>query len=103
MSVASTDAAGPNAASGTRAWIWALAVVQLPFMWVASAPIVPPDIWWTLKLGEMVARSGVLDHAGELTYTALEGPQVNAQWLAQLLYHAAYRLGGLETVVALTA
>src|SRR5437773_1009624 len=84
-------------------WIWALVVVQLPFMFVASTPIVAPDLWWTLRLGELVAASGSVAQSAALSYTPLAPDQVNPQWLAQILYYAAYRLAGLERVVFLTA
>ena len=43
--------------------LWALVVLQLPFMFVASTPIVPPDIWWTLRIGRMLLAGEPLDAA----------------------------------------
>ncbi len=93
----------PAPTSSAPAWIWALAVMQLPFMFVASAPIVLADVWWSLKLGELILRSGSIAQTGALTYTPLADEQINAQWLAQLVYFLSYRMGGLEAVVTLTA
>ncbi len=100
-----STASGVEGESRPRAsaLIWVLAVLQLPFMWVASAPIVPPDLWWTVKLGELLVASGQLDHSAALTYTAYTTPQINAQWLAQVFYFQAYRLGDLEGVAFMTA
>src|SRR5690242_5816113 len=99
-----TSAMPPSPGAAARmTWIWALVVVQLPFMFVASAPITPPDLWWTLKLGELIAQRGSIAQNTALTYAPHAALQVNAQWLAQVVYYAAYRGLGLEGVIVLTA
>lgn len=58
------------------------------------------DIGWSLRIGLQTLSSGLPRHEFLLSTTAGQ-PAVNWEWLAQVTYALAYRLAGLNGVVAL--
>lgn len=95
-----------GSAGGWSAWlaalgtgpVWVALALFPPFFLPASLPVRSPDIWWTLKSGELIARGyGLLDH-DPFTTAPLDPAAINQQWLAQLVYYGVYALGGLAGV-----
>ena len=63
-----------------------------------------PDLWWHLRLGQWIADNHAVAHTELFSYTAAGAPQVDHEWLAELLFwwfHSAIGLAGLAVVVAL--
>lgn len=74
---------------------------MVPFLIAATNPL-QDDIWWTLKLGELLAAGHDLREE-VLTFPPHAEGYVNAQWLTQLWYHAVHRLLGLEGIPLVNA
>ena len=53
-----------------------------------------PDLWWHLKMGQLIAVTHSIPAADSFSYTANHQPLVPQEWLAELSIFAAYRIGG---------
>jgi hypothetical protein len=81
--------------------LWVLLTVAGAFVGPASSPVGLPDIFWTLQRGAwMIMQRAFLDSDPFTSAPHVPGPMVNIQWLADLVYAALQRLGGLELVIA---
>ena len=88
-------------ASGGRLWFAAAALLALPLCIDATGD---PDLWWHLRLGQWIADHGAVPHTELFSYTAAGAPQVDHEWLAELLFwwvHGAIGLAGLAVAVGL--
>lgn len=79
--------------------IWALLAIELPFVFVASNPVIGDDIWWLLKYGELMLERRELVGQDPFTFTPLAPQAVNAPWLAEIMVYAVYALGGAALLV----
>jgi hypothetical protein len=61
------------------------------------------DTWWQLRTGEEMWRSHEVMLRDEFTHTVAGGYWPNHEWLAQVVFYATYRLGGLPMLTALCA
>ena len=53
-----------------------------------------PDLWWHLKLGQIVWNTHSIPSVDSFSYTAYGHTWAAHEWLAQLSIYSAYRLGG---------
>lgn len=53
-----------------------------------------PDLWWHLKLGQIVATTRHIPEFDTLSYTTGHHHVVPHEWLSQLLIYASYAAGG---------
>lgn len=95
-----SDRRAPSALSSITT-VWVLLALLIPFLVAATNPL-EDDIWWTLKLGELIAAGHGLEEE-VLTFPPHAEGYVNAQWLAQLWYHSVERLLGLEGIPFINA
>ena len=70
---------------------WGLAAVAVL---TVSHRFNDPDVWFHLKLGEIVWNTGSVPSADAFSYTAYGHPWIAHEWLAQLSVYAAYHFGG---------
>jgi hypothetical protein len=61
------------------------------------------DIWWHLKAGEVIVDQGRVPTTDPFTYTAEGRRWVTHEWLAEVLFHAVDRLGGLDGLIVMKA
>src|SRR5215470_8717684 len=54
-----------------------------------------PDMWWHLKVGEIIWTTHAIPHADEYSFTAANHAWVAHEWLSEVIIYAAYRAGGL--------
>jgi hypothetical protein len=59
------------------------------------------DFWWHLKVGEVILTSGKIPKVDLFSFTQAGRPFVYQNWLGEVLYYLAYRLGGLELLILL--
>ncbi|MCS6842686.1 MAG: hypothetical protein NZ699_09920 [Roseiflexus sp.] len=63
---------------------------------IALAPTDPHDFWWHLRIGQIVAESGV-PRTNMFAWTVpIDQPFVYAAWLGDWLFYQTYRLAGLQ-------
>jgi hypothetical protein len=53
-----------------------------------------PDMWWHLKLGEIIWTTHVIPRADFFSYTTNHHSWIPHEWLSQLLIYSAYQTGG---------
>jgi hypothetical protein len=93
------DAAGW--ATGT--WPWLVAAVSLVlFMNVGSSQYLVVDSFYDLYSGRYIVHHGI-PHTNVVTAVAHGAPWIDQQWLAQLLFYAAWAAGGYRALAALSA
>ena len=61
------------------------------------------DTWWQLRAGEVMWQSHHVMLRDEFSHTVSGGYWPNHEWLAQVLFYAAYKAGGLPLLTALCA
>lgn len=66
-------------------------------------PINDVDIFWQIKLGQLMIATGGLIEQDVFTYTHSGAPTPTLGWLAQIIYAWLYDLGGWRAVQALHA
>jgi hypothetical protein len=55
-----------------------------------------PDMWWHLKLGQIIWTTHHIPTVDLFSYTASHQTWIPHEWLSQLTIYAAYRAGGLD-------
>jgi hypothetical protein len=61
------------------------------------------DFWWHLKAGEVIVTTKSIPKTDLFSFTAAGHPFILQNWLAEVIYYATYRAGGLSLIVALNA
>jgi hypothetical protein len=69
-------------------------LLSLVMFWSAEPRFHDPDMWWHLKVGEIVWQTGSPPATDEFSYTTGNHPWIAHGWLAETLFYAAYKLGG---------
>jgi hypothetical protein len=99
------DAAPPVAAriparypAGARAWLAAFTALAAGVA-VLSSRYLFADSFYDLAAGRYIAQHGI-PHQNVLTVASHGAPWVDQQWLAHLLYYAAWRAGGYPALAA---
>lgn len=79
------------------------AIFFLALMLAACLMPAQTDTWWQLRTGEEMWRSHQVMLRDEFSHTVAGGYWPNHEWLAQIVFYAAYRAGGLPLLTALCA
>lgn len=61
------------------------------------------DTWWHLRTGQEIVRLGHVPLEELLSHTAVGRAWPNHEWLAQVIFYGAHRLGGMPLLAALGA
>ena len=61
------------------------------------------DFWWHLKAGEIIVTTRSIPKTDLFSFTAAGHPFILQNWLAEVVYYATYRIGGLALLVALNS
>jgi hypothetical protein len=59
-----------------------------------------PDMWWHLKMGQIIWTTHHIPTVDLFSYTARHHPWIPHEWLSQLTIYAAYRAGGYSGLMA---
>ncbi|EKS35853.1 hypothetical protein [Afipia clevelandensis] len=62
-----------------------------------------PDTYWQIKVGQQILDTGALPRTDTFSFTMQGQPWISTQWLAQVLYAAAFARAGWAGPVVLTA
>jgi hypothetical protein len=107
MAIHESNAA--NAAPARSSWrafslpgleqLWAIMSLTLIGAFISLVPTLPHDFWWHLKVGQIVAESGI-PRTNMFAWTLPAGaPFVYATWLGEWLFFQLYTIGGLPATV----
>ena len=83
-----------------------LLVVFITGVWVAGTALHDPDSCWLMAVGRYMVRHHCLPSTDPFSYTfALQPglPFVMYQWLSEIVFYLAYKVGHLPAVLALLA
>jgi hypothetical protein len=63
--------------------------------------IADPDLWWHLRNAQELLRTGHFVVADSYSFTAQQVPVLPFEWLSELLYYCAFKMGGLDGIFVL--
>jgi hypothetical protein len=90
--------------SAAQALLFVILVLALPFALASSASIFNDgDVSWHVAAGQWIAAHGRIPTADPFSFSVTGHPWVVTEWLADIIFGLAYRVGGysgLATVVA---
>jgi hypothetical protein len=99
MELASSPSVAPTTG---RALHWlALALLALVVSWTAIGPLQSNDIWWHLRLGEIILEEGAVPETDRFSFTAEGTTDPNYEWLSQVTFALVHRAAGLSGLIAL--
>lgn len=84
--------------------IWSLVILAGFGFFVSLVPLPPNDIWWHLRIGEIIHRTAHIPTTNMFAWTVpKDAPFFYGAWLGEYLLYTLYRWGGLAlTQVART-
>jgi hypothetical protein len=91
----------PHRATATPGWLAALLTVATLALATALCLTAQPswDLWWQMKTGELILRSGHVPTTDPFSFTAPGHPWIAQEWAVEVLFYLLYRsLGPLALV-----
>jgi hypothetical protein len=73
------------------------------FTGLAVLPSQDPDLWWHLKVGELIEKQRTIPRTDLFAYPSSEQPFIAHGWLSEVLFYNFYRLAGWGGVFWLKA
>jgi len=80
---------------------WPLIIGAAVFVMLIQQPALlnDPDIYWHIRVGEWILANGTIPRIDYFSHTMFGAPWHAHEWLAELLFAAAYAKGGWAAVV----
>ena len=79
--------------------LWAIFALSLVGWFISMVPTTPHDFWWHLKVGELIATSGIPQTNLFAWALPVDQAYVYQSWLGEWLFYMIYQLGGLPLVI----
>jgi hypothetical protein len=70
---------------------------------LALVPRLDTDLWWHLKAGQYIIRTGTVPTRDFMTFTFRGHTWTDHEWLSEVLMDALYRLGGIWALIVFFA
>lgn len=93
----------PSTVDRSRRIVWLSLPVFALICVTLFQPIPHLDFWWHLKAGEIIVESGSIPRTDSFSFTAEGETYILQNWLTEVYYYLAYRLGGLEMLIVLNS
>jgi hypothetical protein len=74
-------------------------ILALGLFTMAARNATDPDMWWHLRTGQLIAQNHRIFHADPYSFTKLDQPWINHEWLSDVLMFACYRLAGFGGLI----
>ena len=103
MSVRPLTASGHSLPLPALLPVFAAAAIFAVLLLAAPALLNDADTYWHLAVGEWIIDHGAVPHTDPFSSTMAGQPWIAQEWLSQLFYALAYRLGSWTAVVLLAA
>lgn len=81
----------------------ATGLVFISILVLASMAPAQSDTWWLLRAGQDIWQTGAIPLLDTYSYTAQGRHWPNHEWLTQVTFYAAHRVGGMPMLAALCA
>src|SRR5215831_13663207 len=79
-----------------------LILLVLAVVWIlASGKANDPDIWWHLRNAEYLLNTHRLPNQDMYSFTVPGHAWMNHEWLSEIPFYLAWRMGGLRGITAL--
>ncbi|WP_322490091.1 hypothetical protein [Chloroflexus sp.] len=83
--------------------IWLLLPITLVVWSTLLDPLRRLDVWWHLKVGELILTSGHIPATDIFSFTEYGKAFAHPNWLAEVLFYGLWRIGELELLVLFNA
>jgi hypothetical protein len=70
------------------------ALLVLLMMFTVRSRFSDPDLWWHLKIGQVIWNTHAIPRVDLFSFTAYGHPWIAQEWLSETLIYGAYKLGG---------
>jgi len=64
---------------------------------------VDPDLWWHLRTGEWIVKTGQVPHSDRFSFTRAGSPWVAHEWLAEVAFYEIWEHSGAAGLIAFSA
>jgi hypothetical protein len=82
--------------------LWVIGPLLAFGMVVAIKPVTPNDLWWHLKMGQIISETGSVPTTNMFAWSLpADEPFMYGAWLGELLMYTFYRLGQLPLLIFL--
>jgi hypothetical protein len=81
----------------------ALVFVLGAALMLALTPRLDTDLWWHLKAGQYIIRTGTVPTRDFMTFTFRGHAWTDHEWLSEVIMYGLYRLGGLWALIVFFA
>lgn len=71
------------------------AIIVIFTFFFCGHSVADPDIWWHLKDAQILVQQHHWVRADQFSYTVTGSPWVNSEWLSEVMFYGAWRVGGL--------
>jgi len=83
--------------------LWAILPIALLAWFSLLRRVGLLDFWWHLKAGQIIVTTGSIPRADLFSFTCPGRQFILQNWLVEVIYWGAYRVGGLAMVVTLNS
>jgi hypothetical protein len=82
--------------------LWIIVILAGFLFYASLVPLPPNDFWWHLKIGEIIHTQHQIPDSNMFSWTLpADYPMVYGAWLAEYLFYALHKIGGLELLIFL--
>ena len=75
-------------------------ILALGLFIMAARSATDPDLWWHLRTGQLTLQNHHVFHNDPYSFTRLDHPWVDHEWLSQIFIFALYRVAGWGGLIA---
>ncbi len=80
--------------------LWPIVGLAFALLYTSLVPQPPNDLWWHLRIGQIIAERGVIPQANLFAWTLpADAPFTYAAWLGELWLYRLYTWGGLALLL----
>src|SRR5258708_25772760 len=76
-----------------------IAALAFLTVWTCASRFEDPDLWWHLKLGQIIWNTGQIPRTDQFSFTAQGHPWIAHEWLSQVVLYLTWRTGGYSALL----
>jgi hypothetical protein len=70
---------------------------------MTARPATDPDLWWHLRTGQWIVKTGLIPHSDPFSFTRLGHVWVSHEWLSEVVFYELWRHGGAAALIVFSA
>jgi hypothetical protein len=83
-------------------YVWLMLPLAISFIALNFTPLKEGDLWWHIKLGEVIVRARTIPNTDFFSFTALGQPYFfSYSWLSDVIFFLLEQIGGLAALALL--